>query len=147
MTIDTSAWSGEGEFTSALIAAVREFTEVDLIRVEDSPARRAESGYNFLSNEIHVRFLDRGRRERIRRWGVLPASRRIIDPSMSMAGLAAALAAIAGIGEADYADEGMLQYLRTERIIPPYQTRGIKLVELVRIYEIRPGDAGRASAG
>jgi hypothetical protein len=29
----------------------------------------------------------------------------------------------------------MLQYLRTERVIPPYQTRGIKLVELVRIYE------------
>ena len=32
-------------------------------------------------------------------------------------------------------DEGMLQYLRTERIIPPYQTRGYMLVELVRIYE------------
>ena len=30
----------------------------------------------------------------------------------------------------------MLQYLRTERIIPPYQTRGYKLVELVRIYEV-----------
>ena len=32
------------------------------------------------------------------------------------------------------ADGAMLQYLRTERIIPPYQTRGYKLVELVRIY-------------
>jgi hypothetical protein len=30
----------------------------------------------------------------------------------------------------------MLQYLRSERIIPPYQTRGYKLVELVRIYEV-----------
>ena len=30
----------------------------------------------------------------------------------------------------------MLQYLRTERVIPPYQTRGYKLVELVRIYEV-----------
>ena len=30
----------------------------------------------------------------------------------------------------------MLQYLRTERIVPPYQTRGYKLVELVRIYEV-----------
>ena len=29
----------------------------------------------------------------------------------------------------------MLQYLRAERIVPPYQTRGYKLVELVRIYE------------
>jgi hypothetical protein len=28
----------------------------------------------------------------------------------------------------------MLQYLRTERIVPPYQTRGYKLVEMVRIY-------------
>ena len=28
----------------------------------------------------------------------------------------------------------MLQYLQTERIIPPYQTRGYKLVELVRVY-------------
>ena len=41
----------------------------------------------------------------------------------------------AGIGAPDYSDEGMIQYLRTERIIPPYQTRGYKLVELVRIYE------------
>jgi hypothetical protein len=32
----------------------------------------------------------------------------------------------------------MLQYLRSERIVPPYQTRGYKLVELVRIYEIAP---------
>ena len=38
-------------------------------------------------------------------------------------------------GQADYADDGMIQYLRTERIIPPYQTKGYKLVELVRIYE------------
>jgi hypothetical protein len=30
----------------------------------------------------------------------------------------------------------MLQYLRTERIVPPYQTRGYKLVELVRIYDL-----------
>ena len=36
----------------------------------------------------------------------------------------------------DYADDEMLQYLRTERIIPPYQTRGYKLVELVRVYEV-----------
>jgi hypothetical protein len=28
-----------------------------------------------------------------------------------------------------------MQYLRTERIVPPYQTRGYKLVELVRIYD------------
>ena len=42
---------------------------------------------------------------------------------------------IADIGSPDYGDEGMLQYLRAERIVPPYQTRGYKIVELVRIYE------------
>jgi hypothetical protein len=30
----------------------------------------------------------------------------------------------------------MIQFLRTERIVPPYQTRGYKLVELVRVYEV-----------
>ena len=30
----------------------------------------------------------------------------------------------------------MIQYLRAERIIPPYQTKGYKLVELIRIYEV-----------
>ena len=45
------------------------------------------------------------------------------------------LTAAPEIGAPDYADEGMLQYLRTERVIPPYQTKGYKLVELVRVYE------------
>jgi len=54
---------------------------------------------------------------------------------MTMAQLEAALTSDAAIGAPDYADGGMLQYLRTERIIPPYQTRGYKIVELVRIYE------------
>jgi hypothetical protein len=46
------------------------------------------------------------------------------------------LAAIEGVGPADYADPGMIQYLRTERIVPPYQTRGYKVVELIRLYEM-----------
>ena len=46
------------------------------------------------------------------------------------------MAAADGIGEPDYADDGLLQYLRTERIIPPYQTRGYKLVEMIRMYEV-----------
>ena len=54
---------------------------------------------------------------------------------MTIADLEAALTRSPDIGAPDYADEGMLQYLRAERIIPPYQTRGYKLVELVRIYE------------
>jgi hypothetical protein len=36
----------------------------------------------------------------------------------------------------DYTDDGMLQYLRTQRIVPPYQTRGYKLVEMVRVYAV-----------
>ena len=50
---------------------------------------------------------------------------------MTIAGLEAALAGIDGVGPPDYGDEGMLQYLRAERIIPPYQTQRItKLVEI-----------------
>ena len=56
--------------------------------------------------------------------------------ALTPAGLESALAAIADVGAPDYGDTGMLQYLRAERIIPPYQTRGYKLVELVRIYEV-----------
>jgi hypothetical protein len=41
----------------------------------------------------------------------------------------------------------MVQYLRTERIVPPYQTRGYKLVELVRIYEVRPVGPGAEAKG
>ena len=51
---------------------------------------------------------------------------------MTIAQLEAALTSDEAIGAPDYADGGMLQYLRTERIIPPYQTRGYKVVELVR---------------
>ena len=55
---------------------------------------------------------------------------------MTLSGLEAALAGIAEVGAPDYGDEGMLQYLRAERIMPPYQTKGYKLVEMVRIYEV-----------
>jgi hypothetical protein len=54
---------------------------------------------------------------------------------MTLEALASALGAVDGVGEPDYADEGMLQYLRTERIIPPYQTKGVKVVEMIRVYE------------
>ncbi len=142
MVIDTSGWSGEGEFTASVLEALKAVPEVDCIRVEDAPASRAESGYNFLSNEIYVRFASRRRTERARWWRLglrMPGDE---EPALSMTGLSAALART-GVGDADYADEGLLQYLRTERIIPPYQTRGTKHVELVRIYEIKPGGLGR----
>jgi hypothetical protein len=56
---------------------------------------------------------------------------------MTLAELAARLGPADGVGEADYSDDGMLQYLRTERIVAPYQTKGYKVVEMVRIYEVR----------
>ena len=62
---------------------------------------------------------------------------------MTIADLERALASAAAIGTPDYADDAMLQYLRTERIVPPYQTRGYKLVELVRIYEVGISYYGR----
>ena len=80
--------------------------------------------------------------ESFRRFGILPATRQVARKRITLPELEAALTAAAEIGPPDYADEGMLQYLRAERIIPPYQTRGYKLVELVRVYEA--GTASRA---
>jgi len=72
----------------------------------------------------------------VKRFGFLPGLREVVEKTMTMAGLEAALTAMPEVGAPDYADGGMLQYLRTERVVPPYQTRGYKLVELVRIYEV-----------
>jgi hypothetical protein len=134
--LDTSAWSGEGTFTQFLIDQLREVTGVRSVRVEDAPATRSDADYNFISNELYVGFATIERKERIKRFGLLPGVRTVAEKAMTMQGLEAALAGIDGVGPPDYGDEGMLQYLRAERIIPPYQTRGYKLVEMVRIYEI-----------
>jgi hypothetical protein len=134
MDIETSKWSGEGEFTQVLIERLRAVADIAQVRVEDAPASRSEADYNFISNEVFVHFSTRHRRERGTRFGFLPVSRDVTEPAMTMADLERVLAAIPEIGSPDYSDEGMLQYLRTERIVPPYQTRGYKLVELVRIY-------------
>jgi hypothetical protein len=69
--------------------------------------------------------------------GLFTRKRRVSARAMTFDELVKVLEESEGIGPADYADEGMIQYLRTERIIPPYQTRGYKLVELVRIYEAK----------
>lgn len=143
MQIDTSKWSGEGTFTQVLIDRLQQIDRVALIRVEDAPASRSEADYNFISNEIFVGFQVEATIERVRRFGILPATRAIERKTMTVAELEQALAGAADVGEPDYFDDGMLQYLRSERIIPPYQTRGYKLVELVRIYEV--GSPGRAS--
>jgi|SRR5215213_5173945 len=135
MDVDTSGWSGEGTFTQVLIDRLREVDGVASVRVEDAPASRSEADYNFISNEIFVRFATMDREERITRFGFLPARRVVQEKVMTVSGLEQALAAVADVGAADYSDDAMIQFLRAERIVPPYQTRGYKLVELVRIYE------------
>ena len=139
MEVDAAGWSGEGTFTTTLIEQLKLFPSIDFIRVEDAPASHTESNYNFISNEVYVRF----RAERVTessKWlGVVPISRRTWKPAMTLADLEAQLASLEQVGAPDYADEAMLQYLKTERIVPPYQTRGYKVVELVRIYRLTDG--------
>lgn len=135
MKVDTSNWSGEGTFTQALIDWLQRLDAVELVRVEDAPASRSEADYNFISNEIFVGFATTEREERTTRFGFLPARRVVHEKAMDVAALERALTANDAVGAPDYSDEGMLQYLRAERIVPPYQTRGYKLVELVRVYE------------
>jgi hypothetical protein len=133
--LDTSAWSGEGTFTQLLLDRLSGIDGVRLVRVEDAPATRSDADYNFISNELFVAFATTDRHEPFKRFGLLPGRRTLTEKAMTLAGLEAVLTAMAGVGAPDYGDEGMLQYLRSERIVPPYQTRGYKLVELVRIYE------------
>jgi hypothetical protein len=135
MDIDTSKWSGEGSFTQRLIDWLAKVDGLTLIRIEDAPASRSEADYNFISNEVFVAFETAVRSEPVRRLGLFPGSRQVPYQKLDIPGLEAMMAAAPDVGPPDYADEGMLQYLRTERIIPPYQTRGYKLVELVRLYD------------
>lgn len=134
---DRSNWSGEGQLTQLLLDRLPTLPQVRFVRVEDAPATRSEADYQFMSNEVYVEFAVQNRKEKYTRFGVLPATRVVAEKMLTLAGLEAALTAMPDVGAPDYSDDGMLQYLRTERVIPPYQTRGYKLVELVRIYEIR----------
>jgi hypothetical protein len=144
MDLDTTDWSGEGAFTQTLIDAVRGLDQVTFVRVEDARSSRTDVEYNFISNEVFVRFHTRDTVRRTKVLGLLPVTRTVTEPAMTVTDLEQALGRLEEVGPPDYADEAMLQYLRTERIVPPYQTRGYKLVELVRIYEIgaepRPDD-------
>lgn len=147
MDIDRTHWSGEGSFTQTLLDVLGSASGLQAIRVEDAPSTRSDADYNFISNELFVRFHVRHRKEVGRRFGVLPVARVVAERVMTLVELGEWLAGRDDIGPADYTDEGMLQYLRTERIIQPYQTRGYKLVELVRIYETGgpPADRPRAT--
>ena len=134
--LDATKWSGEGTFTQTVIDRLRDMERVKSVRVEDAPATRSDADYNFISNEIFIEFETTTRQEPIKRFGIVPSTRSVEHKTMTLADLEKVLAMLEDIGEPDYGDEGMLQYLRTERVIPPYQTRGYKLVELVRIYEV-----------
>jgi hypothetical protein len=135
MEVETSGWSGDGEFTKRLIDALRSLGSVSLLKVEDAPATRADAGFSFISNEVFVGFASTERVTRVRRFGFIPGFALVRQKVLTLEQLEPLLAAVPEIGAADYADEGMLQYLRTERVVAPYQTRGYKLIELVRLYE------------
>lgn len=136
MTIDSTGWSGEGSFTQHVLDRLETVEQLAAIRVEDAPATRSDADYNFIANEIFITFSTYERREPIKKLGLIPGTKKVTEKALTLAGLGEILEGSDGIGAPDYADEGMIQYLRAERIIPPYQTRGYKLVELVRIYEV-----------
>lgn len=137
MDVDSGGWSGEGAFTQVVVDRLRTIDKVTLVKIEDAPATRSEADYNFIANEIFVTFAMEDRYEPFRSLGLFTRKRRVSARAMTFDELVTVLEEAEGIGPADYADEGMIQYLRTERVIPPYQTRGYKLVELVRIYEAK----------
>ena len=136
MQFDNTGWSGEGAFTQIVVDVLQSLEQIAAIKVEDAPATRSEADYNFIANEIFVTFATAERKESVKRLGFLPGSKVVHEKVMSLEALEKVLEGAEEIGPPDYADGGMIQYLRTERIIPPYQTRGYKLVELVRIYEL-----------
>ena len=84
MQLDTTHWSGEGTFTQLLIDRLRDIPEVTGVRVENAPATRAEADYNFISNEIFVQFSTVIRREAIRRFGLLTATREAVAKAMTV---------------------------------------------------------------
>jgi hypothetical protein len=135
MQVESAGWSGEGAFTQQVLDRLRAVEEVAVVKVEDAPSTRSEADYNFVANEIFVTFATVQRDEPAKLLGTFRTTRRVSAKAMTFDGLVKLLEESEGIGPADYADEGMIQYLRTERVIPPYQTRGYKLIELLRIYE------------
>lgn len=135
MELDTGGWSGEGTFTGRLIEVIGSLEDVRFLKVDDAPASRADAGFSFISNELFVVFAADRRAIRTWRYGVIPLTSARDEKRMTLGMLETRLERVPDVGAPDYSDPGMLQYLRSERIIPAYQTRGYKLVELVRIYE------------
>ena len=141
MVVDQTNWTGEGDFTAVLIDTLEGIDAIEFLRVEDAPASRADAGYALISNEIYVKFRVERRLASSRLGGLWRTYSE--DRVMTLGQLAGQLAGAGGVGEPDYQDEGMLQFLRTEILRAPYQTKGVKVVELVRVYEV--GTAPRRS--
>lgn len=135
--IDRESWSGEGDLTALLLEKLASIEQVGFLRVEDAPASRTGAGFSFICNEIYVAF--RVRRAIGFRWllRVLPLPAIELRKSLTLADLERRLSDSGSIGPPDYSDATMLQYLRSERVIPAYQTSGPKLVEMVRLYEVQ----------
>jgi hypothetical protein len=140
--IDKEQWSGDGDFTERVLGVLSEMAPVAFLRVEDAPASRSDSGFSFISNEIFVKFHDVAVAERAKLLGLVSITRKVTRPALTLVDLEAHLRIVAEVGAPDYSDDGMLQYLRTERIIPPYQTKGYKVMELLRIYEVGTSSRG-----
>jgi hypothetical protein len=140
--VDRGGWSGDGDLTAALLEKLASIEQVGFVRVEDAPASRAGAPFNFICNEIYVAFRIQRTIGLRRVLGILPLPAILLRKSLTLAGLEQQLAATAGIGAPDYADATMLQYLRSERVVAAYQTRGPKLVEMIRIYEVPGGRPG-----
>jgi hypothetical protein len=136
MELDTSRWSGDGEFTQVIIERLRSESRIAHVRIEDSPATREDPGYTFISNEVFITPAVATRLEPVRRWLLWPTARPVRTAALTIADLEAVLSGDEAVGPPDVSDDGMLQYLRTQRIIPAYQTRGYKLIELIRLYVI-----------
>jgi len=132
--LDTSRWSGDGDFTKEIVERLRDEPRIAGLRVEDAAASREDTGYSFISNEVFV--IPRATAlQTSRRWGIWPRTSSVDrEPSVTLEDIETLLTSDAAIGAPDVVDAGMLQYLRTQRIVPAYQTRGYKLVELIRIY-------------
>jgi hypothetical protein len=143
MELDRTSWSGEGDLTRAVIEALAGIEQVAYVRVEDAPSSRAGTGFNLLANEMYVGFRVERAVVMRRLFGGVPFPALTHRKSLTLDILREALARVPGVGPADYADEGMLQYLRSERVAAYYQARGPKLLEMLRIYEALPAPPAR----
>ena len=136
-TIDRSDWSGDGDFTIALLEVIGRFEQIAVVKVQDAPTSRAEAGFNFIGNDVFVGFRVERRMTLRRRLGILPVPAIVRVRSLTLERLATLLEHVEAIGAPGYQDGEMLQYLRAERVAAPYQERGTKIVEVVRIFEAK----------